>query len=170
MANLRRLAPCEVCAIPGFTEIPAVDPVLSVVSRAFCRHRVGHSGWSEAGILPNSEPGRPSTDLAARSPPRGEHRHPRIAHVPPIDFETQTLAGGLRQAGFKAHEPAFFLDAGAIVYLTRATTMSTLKFVASLPAGTEIVFDYAISPSVLSESDRRGHDDTSRVVAARGGL
>jgi hypothetical protein len=40
--------------------------------------------------------------------------------------------------------------------------MSTLKYVASLPSGTGIVFDYAISPSALSESDRRVHDDTTR--------
>src|SRR5262245_15805567 len=85
-----------------------------------------------------------------------------------IDFETQTLAGGLRQAGFKADEPAFFSMLGVVVYLTRDAAMSTLKFVASLPSATEIVFDYAISPSALSESDRRVHDDSTRVVAARG--
>jgi methyltransferase (TIGR00027 family) len=85
-----------------------------------------------------------------------------------IDFETQTLAGGLRRAGFKADEPAYFSMLGVVVYLTRDAAISTLKFVASLPSGTEIVFDYAISPSALSESDRRVHDDTTRVVAARG--
>jgi methyltransferase (TIGR00027 family) len=85
-----------------------------------------------------------------------------------IDFETETLADGLRQAGFKADAPAFFSMLGVIVYVTRDAAMSTLKFVASLPSGTEIVFDYAISPSALSEGDRRVHDDTTRVVAARG--
>jgi methyltransferase (TIGR00027 family) len=85
-----------------------------------------------------------------------------------IDFETQTLAGGLGQAGFKADEPAFFSMLGVIVYLTRDAALSTLRFVASLPVGTEIVFDYAVSPSALGESDRRVHEDTSRVVAARG--
>jgi methyltransferase (TIGR00027 family) len=85
-----------------------------------------------------------------------------------IDFERETLAGGLRQAGFKTDEPAFVSMLGVVVYLTRDAAMSTLKFVASLPSGTEIVFDYAIAPSALSESDRRVHDDTTRVVAARG--
>lgn len=85
-----------------------------------------------------------------------------------IDFESQTLAGGLREAGFRTDEPAFVSMLGVIVYLTRNATMSTLKFVASLPSGTEIVFDYAIAPSVLIESDRRVHDDTTRVVAAPG--
>jgi methyltransferase (TIGR00027 family) len=85
-----------------------------------------------------------------------------------IDFESQTLAGGLREAGFKTDEPAFVSMLGVIVYLTRNARMSTLTFVASLPSGTEIVFDYAMAPSGLSESDRRVHDDTTRVVAARG--
>ena len=85
-----------------------------------------------------------------------------------IDFETQTLSDGLRQAGFKADEPVFVSMLGVIVYLTRDAATSTLKFVSSLPPNTEIVFDYAISPSALSESDRRVHDDTIRVVAVRG--
>jgi methyltransferase (TIGR00027 family) len=85
-----------------------------------------------------------------------------------IDFETQTLAGGLRQAGFKADEPAFFSMLGVAIYLTRDAAMGTLKFVASLPSGTEIVFDYAVAPSTLSESDRNRHDDVARQVAARG--
>ena len=85
-----------------------------------------------------------------------------------IDFETQTLAGGLRRAGFKADEPAFFSMLGVIVYLTRDAAMSTLRFVASLPSGSEIVFDYAIPPSALSESDRKLHDDVTHQVAARG--
>jgi methyltransferase (TIGR00027 family) len=85
-----------------------------------------------------------------------------------IDFETQTLAGGLRKAGFTADEPAFFSMLGVVVYLTREAAMGTLKFVASLPSGTEIVLDYAISPSALSEGDRNRHDDVARRAAERG--
>src|SRR5947199_15910 len=85
-----------------------------------------------------------------------------------IDFETQTLAGGLRQAGFKADEPAFFSMLGVIVYLTRDTAMGTLRFVASLPSGSDIVFDYAMPPSALGEGDRKVHDDTTRPLVRRG--
>jgi methyltransferase (TIGR00027 family) len=85
-----------------------------------------------------------------------------------IDFETQTLAGGLGQAGFKADEPAFFSMLGVVIYLTRDAAMGTLKFIASMPSGTEIVFDYGVSPSALSETDRNRHDDVARQVAARG--
>ena len=80
-----------------------------------------------------------------------------------IDFETQTISDGLRRAGLKTDGPVFVSMLGVIVYLTRDAAMSTLKFVGSLPSKTEIVFDYAVSPAALSESDRRVHDDTTRV-------
>jgi methyltransferase (TIGR00027 family) len=85
-----------------------------------------------------------------------------------IDFEKQTLANGLQQAGFKANEPAFFSMLGVVVYLTRDAVLTTLKFVARLPSATEIVFDYAIPPSTLSEGERAKHDDAARRVASRG--
>ena len=86
----------------------------------------------------------------------------------PIDFETQTLAGGLQQAGFRADEPAFFSMLGVIVYLTRDAAMGTLKFVAARPSGSEIVFDYAIDPSAMNEEDRQLHDRVAQDLAAHG--
>lgn len=86
----------------------------------------------------------------------------------PIDFEKQTLADGLRQAAFKADEPAFFSLLGVVIYLTRDAVMETFKFVASLPSGSEIVFDYAVPPSALSESERATHEVLARRVAAIG--
>jgi methyltransferase (TIGR00027 family) len=85
-----------------------------------------------------------------------------------IDFEKQTLAGGLRQAGFRAEESAFFSMLGVVPYLTRNAAIDTLKVVASLPPGTEIVFDYAIPPATLGKEDRARHDDAAGVVATRG--
>jgi methyltransferase (TIGR00027 family) len=85
-----------------------------------------------------------------------------------IDFEKQTLADGLRQAGFKVDEPAFFSMLGVVVYLTRDAVRDTLKFVVSLPQAAEIVFDYAIPPAALGEHDRARHDEAARMVATRG--
>jgi methyltransferase (TIGR00027 family) len=85
-----------------------------------------------------------------------------------IDFETQTLAGGLQQAGFRADVPTFFSMLGVVVYLTRDATMGTLKFVAARPSGSEIVFDYAIDPSAMNEEDRHLHDRVAQQLAARG--
>jgi methyltransferase (TIGR00027 family) len=85
-----------------------------------------------------------------------------------IDFEQQTLADGLRAAGFKPDEPAFFSMLGVVIYLTHDALLGTLRFVASRPAGTEIVFDYAIPPASLSEGERARHDEAARRVAASG--
>jgi methyltransferase (TIGR00027 family) len=86
----------------------------------------------------------------------------------PVDFEQQTLADGLNRAGFRAEEPAFFSLLGVVVYLTKTAVMETFKFVASLPAGSEIVFDYGILSSMLSERQRSAREYLARRVAAIG--
>lgn len=74
----------------------------------------------------------------------------------PIDFERSTLAEALGQAGFRPNEPAFFSWLGVTMYLEEKAILSTLRFIASLAAGTGIVFDYGVLPSLLSPSERRG--------------
>ncbi len=86
----------------------------------------------------------------------------------PVDFERQTLADGLNRAGFRAEEAVFFSLLGVVVYLTKTTVMETFKFVASLPAGSEIVFDYGILPSMLSESERSARESRANRAAAIG--
>ncbi len=86
----------------------------------------------------------------------------------PVDFEKQTLGEGLRRAGFKTAEPAFFSWLGVAVYLTKAAVMETLKFVAALSPGSEIVFDYGVPSSALGEKDRLGREARGRHVASIG--
>jgi len=86
----------------------------------------------------------------------------------PVDFEQQTLADGLSRAGFRAEAPAFFSMLGVVVYLTKTAVMETFKFVGSLPPGSEIVFDYGISSSMLSERQRLARESLARRVAAIG--
>ena len=86
----------------------------------------------------------------------------------PIDFEKQTLADGLKRAGFKTDEPAFFSLLGVVVYLTKDAVMETLRLVASLPSGSEIVFDYALPSSALSENERARRKVLASRVAAIG--
>ncbi len=57
---------------------------------------------------------------------------------------------------------------GVVVYLTKTAVMETFKFVASLPAGSEIVFDYGILSSMLSERQRSAREYLARRVAAIG--
>jgi len=86
----------------------------------------------------------------------------------PIDFENETLAQGLRRAGFAAGERAFFSWLGVTPYLSESAVNSTLQFIASLPAGSGIVFDYAISPSLLTPVQRLAFDNLAQRVALAG--
>ncbi len=66
----------------------------------------------------------------------------------PIDFESQPLAGQLREAGFRTDEPSFFSWLGVTMYLTRETIMATMETISSsAPPGSAIVFDYVVPPS-----------------------
>ena len=86
----------------------------------------------------------------------------------PVNFENQTLTEGLRQSGFRFEEPTFFSWLGVTPYLTRDAVTATLQFVAARPAGSGIVFDYAISPSLLSPAELWVFEALARRVAAAG--
>ncbi len=86
----------------------------------------------------------------------------------PVDFETQTLEQGLLAAGFKRDKCAFFSWLGVTPYLTPEAVMATLRFIASGPAGNEVVFDYVIAPSLLTDVQRRVFDALARRVASAG--
>ena len=92
---------------------------------------------------------------------------PSLTFVP-VDFETQTMADGLRQATFDPGEPAFFSWLGVTPYLTGEAIASTLKFIATLKTGSGVVFDYVISPSLLNPQQRSAFDDLSKRVAMAG--
>lgn len=86
----------------------------------------------------------------------------------PVDFETQTLEDGLRQTGFDTGKPTFFSWLGVTMYLTPGAINATLQFVASMPAGSGIVFDYMISPSLLPPAARGVFDALAHRVALIG--
>src|SRR6185437_1607688 len=80
----------------------------------------------------------------------------------PIDFERESLADGLKAAGFRADHPAFFQWLGVVPYLTHEAVSATLEFIAGV-AGSEVVFDYA-EPLENYRADRRAQ---VTAVAAR---
>jgi len=86
----------------------------------------------------------------------------------PMDFESQTLADGLRAAGFRADQPAYFSWLGVTMYLTREAFESTVAFIGALPAGSGVTFDYAVERSELNVLERLALDHLERKVAAIG--
>lgn len=90
-----------------------------------------------------------------------------VAFVP-VDFEEQSLAGELRNAGFEADRSAFFSWLGVVPYLRRAAIEATVRFIGSLPAGTRVVFDYSLPAEALPFLHRFAHRWLARRVAVAG--
>ncbi len=86
----------------------------------------------------------------------------------PVDFENQTLVEGLLDAGFDTGVSTFFSWLGVTMYLSNPAIMETLGFVASMPSGSAIVFDYTLSPSLLDPKERRVFDIMALYVARTG--
>jgi methyltransferase (TIGR00027 family) len=86
----------------------------------------------------------------------------------PIDFEQQTLADGLVRAGVNPNAAAFFSWLGVTPYLTREACMTTLSFIAKMPPGSGVVFDFAVDHKLLNLGQRMALAALSRRVAAAG--
>jgi methyltransferase (TIGR00027 family) len=86
----------------------------------------------------------------------------------PIDFERETLAEGLAAAGFDPAQRTFFTWLGVVPYLTEEAVWSTLGFIASLPGGAHVAFDYGDPPASLSPEMRAGHERRTARVAELG--
>lgn len=67
---------------------------------------------------------------------------PAALRFAPVNFERETLADGLARAGFDKNKPALFAWLGVVPYLTREAIMATLRFIAGLPKGSAVIFDY----------------------------
>jgi len=86
----------------------------------------------------------------------------------PVDFERCTLASGLAEAAFCQSEPAFFSWLGVTMYLEEAAVMNTLRFIASLPRGSGVVFDYGVLPTLLSPMERSAMEFIATRAAEHG--
>ena len=86
----------------------------------------------------------------------------------PIDFERETLAGGLEAAGFDRAQPTFFTWLGVVPYLTEEAIWLTLGYIASLPNGAHVVFDFSDPPDSFSPEMRASHDRRAAHVSELG--
>ena len=91
----------------------------------------------------------------------------RVTFVP-CDFTRQGLPAVLDGAGFDRTRPAVFAWLGVVMYLERKDVLDTLRFVASLPAGTVLIFDYALPPAAVPWLIRLFYRTLLRRLAAQG--
>jgi len=71
----------------------------------------------------------------------------------PVDFEKVSLATALSQAGVDLGAATFFSMLGVSQYLTEIAFDQTLRFVLSMPGGSEFVFSFVASDAVLPPDD-----------------
>jgi methyltransferase (TIGR00027 family) len=86
----------------------------------------------------------------------------------PLDFERKTLETGMRDCGFNLSAPAFFAWLGVTPYLTREAFLATVTCIAGMPAGSGVVFDFAIDPALLNAGQRQALEALSERVARYG--
>jgi methyltransferase (TIGR00027 family) len=90
----------------------------------------------------------------------------------PVDFERETLSGGLAAAGFDSRQRTFFTWLGVVPYLTEPAILATLEFIGALSGktsgGAHVVFDYSDPPHTLSPQLREAHERRAARVAALG--
>ena len=86
----------------------------------------------------------------------------------PIDFEQQTLADALRHSAFNRAAATFFSWLGVTPYLTREACLTTLCLIATMPAGSGVVFDFAVDPVLLNAGQRQALVALSKRVARYG--
>ena len=74
-------------------------------------------------------------------------------HHVAVDFEKDSLAERLGADGFRSDEPTFFSWLGVSYYLHPESVLGVFRYVASLPASSQIVFDFVMDDSELNETE-----------------
>ncbi len=93
---------------------------------------------------------------------------PQTLRFVAMDFERETLADALGSAGFDPAQRSFFCWLGVVPYLTEPAVFSTLAYIAGLPAGAEVVFDYVNPSGSVAAGGRAAHQALAAHVTASG--
>jgi methyltransferase (TIGR00027 family) len=93
---------------------------------------------------------------------------PETLTFAPVDFERDTLAAGLANAGFRANEPTFFSWLGVTPYLAEVTVLATLRWIAGNCPQNGVAFDYTVPRASLGFLHRLAFDALAAKVAGVG--
>jgi methyltransferase (TIGR00027 family) len=86
----------------------------------------------------------------------------------PVDFERHPLINSLRMGGYRVEAPAIFSWLGVTTYLTHDAIFGTLRAVAELAPGTEIIFQYTLPKESLEGEARQMLEAVMASVSSRG--
>jgi len=90
-----------------------------------------------------------------------------VTHVP-VNFEHDSLEAKMREAGFDLHARTFFAWLGVVPYLTESAFLETIGFIARMPQGSGVVFDYGLTRDKLSPMEQMRSDALAARVAHAG--
>jgi methyltransferase (TIGR00027 family) len=93
---------------------------------------------------------------------------PAEAIFVPVNFEQQSLGDELRSASFRSDQSAFFAWLGVVPYLTESAFTATASYIAAMPVGSGVVFDYGVAKSALNFLQRIALEAMSHRVAKAG--
>jgi methyltransferase (TIGR00027 family) len=82
----------------------------------------------------------------------------------PVDFERESL----ESAGLRTDRVTFFSWLGVVPYLTRDAFDSTMRFIASMPRGSAVVFDYSVPRESMGPLQQIAFDMLAARVANAG--
>ena len=93
---------------------------------------------------------------------------PASARLVPVDFEGQSLARGLADAGFDMGLPTVTAWLGVVPYLTLEAFRATLRLLGHFVRGSAAVFDYGQPREVLPPREQLMRDSLAARVAQAG--
>ena len=86
----------------------------------------------------------------------------------PVDFERDSLAGLLNQAGFDPSRPALVSWLGVTMYLTEDAISQTLTEIGGFAPGTQLIADYMLPADLRDEAGNTYADLVAPAAAERG--
>ena len=156
----------------------AEDALAEVVVRGVAQYIVLGAGFDTSAYRPPCATNTSLRVFEVDHPDTQTVKRERLAaagiDIPPnvtfvaADLSRIALRDALLDARFDFGRPAFISWLGVVPYLTLDAISATLAALGSLPAGTEIVFDYGIPPSMLSGVARLVFNRFAARVAAAG--
>jgi len=86
----------------------------------------------------------------------------------PTQFASETLATALEKSDFDKRKASFFVWLGGAGYRTAEAALASLAYIASLPRGSGVVFDYAVERASLTHTSLDAL--ASRIILAGGSV
>src|SRR5262249_54398956 len=84
------------------------------------------------------------------------------------DFEKESLIESLQRNGYRKDAPGLFSWLGVTMYLTPQAIFGTLRAIAAVASGTEIIFEYNVPKRLLDEGTQKILAAVMAATAARG--